>query len=131
MGVIKGHLAADKMLTKTIKDCLIFFGSYAQWLVINSGRKWAIYAKIMATKLKWKVDEISSLSDSSTKSINEFKISVASVKKSADTAISKLGSLSKKWRPSEDAWVQGSCTPEEESVLTVKSEDEVTEGVTG
>ena len=75
----------------------------------------------MDTKLKYKVDELSSLSASSSNSINELNISVAYSKKSADTAISKLGSFSKKWRSSEDARVQGGCTPEEEYFLAVKA----------
>ena len=50
----------------------------------------------MTAKLKEKVDELSSSSASASKSINELKISVASAKKEADTAIRKLGYLSKK-----------------------------------
>ena len=42
------------------------------------------------------MDKLSSSSDSSSENINEFNISVASAKKAADTAISKLGPLSKK-----------------------------------
>ena len=87
--------------------------------------------KIMAAKLKDKVDKISSSSVSSYKSINELKIYVAFAKKSANTIISKLWSFSKKWRSSEDAGVQGGFTHEEESVLTVKGENEGTEGVLG
>ena len=79
-------------------------------------------AKIMTAKLKEKVDELSSSSASASKSINELKISVASAKKEADTAIRKLGYLSKKWWSSEDAGVQLDFTPEDESVLTVKAE---------
>ena len=94
--MIKIHLAADKMLEKSIKDHPIFVGAYARWLVSNSGRKEAMDANIMATKLIYKVEKISSLSVSSSKRINELKISVASTKKAADTAINKLGSFSKK-----------------------------------
>ena len=88
-------------------------------------------ANIMATKLKDKVDELSYLCASSYNSINDFKIYVASAKKSSDTSISKIGSISKKWRSSEDAGIQVGCTPEEESVLTVKAEYEGTEGMPG
>ena len=88
-------------------------------------------ANIMATKLKYKVDELSSLSASSSKRINELKISVASAKKVANTNTRKLGSLANKWRSSEDAGVQGGCNPEEESVLTIKAEGWLTEGVPG
>ena len=95
-GVIKVHLAADKMLEKSIKDHPIVIVVYYQWLVSNSEIKKAMDAKIMAAKLKEKVEELSSLSDSSSKRINELKIYVASAKKSADTDISKLGSFSKK-----------------------------------
>ena len=69
-------------------------------------------AKVMATKLKEKMDEISSSSTSASKSTNELKTYVASVKKAADTAISKFVSLAKKLWSSEDVGVQGGCTPE-------------------
>ena len=77
----------------------------------------------MATKLKYKVDETSSSNTSSAKTINELKTSVASTKKAYDTAIIKLRYLAKKWRSSEDARVQGGCTPEEETFLNVNEED--------
>ena len=50
----------------------------------------------MTNNIKDKVDEISSSTNSTFKIINELKISVASTKKSANTAIIKLGSLAKK-----------------------------------
>ena len=50
-------------------------------------------ARVVATKLKDKVDELSSLTTSVSKSINDLKTSIASVKKAADTAIKKLGYL--------------------------------------
>ena len=53
-----------------------------------------MYAKIIASKLKDKVDEISSSSASSSKSINELKISIDSVKKASNTAIKRISSLS-------------------------------------
>ena len=94
--MIKGHIAADEMLEKFIKDHPILVGAYAQWLVSNSRRKESTDAKIMAAKLKDKVDKLSSSSVSSYKSINELKIYVAFAKKSANTIISKLWSFSKK-----------------------------------
>ena len=59
----------------------------------NSRRKAAMDARVVATKLKDKVDELSSLTTSVSKSINDLKTSIASVKKAADTAIKKLGYL--------------------------------------
>ena len=91
--MIKGHLAADNMLAKSVKDHTIFFVAYAQWIVSNSGIKEAMDSKIISAKLKYKVDEISSSSASSFNIINELKISVASVKKAANNTISTLGSL--------------------------------------
>ena len=44
----------------------------------------------MANNLKDKVDDLSSLTTFSAKSINELKTSVASEKKDSDTAIRKL-----------------------------------------
>ena len=85
--MVKGYLAADKMLEKSIKDNPIVVGAYAQWLVSKSARKEAMEAKIMDTKLKYKVDELSSSSASSSDSINELKIFVASDKNAADTDI--------------------------------------------
>ena len=84
------------MLEKSIRDHPIVVEAYAKWLVSNSGRKEDMEAKVMATKLKEKVDEISSSTTSAAKSINELKTSVVSVKKSAETAISKLVSLANK-----------------------------------
>ena len=55
-----------------------------------------MYVKIMDAKIKYKVDELSSSSNYSSKRINELKISVASENNSADTAIIKLGFFSKK-----------------------------------
>ena len=69
-GEIKGHLASNKMLEKSIKDHTIVVGFYAQWLVSNSRRKEAIGNKIMYIKLKYKVDDISSSTGSVAKSIN-------------------------------------------------------------
>ena len=51
-GVIKGHIAANKMLAKYIKDHPIVVGAYAQWLVSNSVRTEAMDTNSMATKLK-------------------------------------------------------------------------------
>ena len=55
--MIKGHLAANKMLSKSIKDHPIVVGTYAKWLVINYGMREATDGKIMATKIKYKVDK--------------------------------------------------------------------------
>ena len=51
-GVINIHLAANKILEKSIKNYPVVVGSYSQWIVSNSGRKSAMDANIMATKLK-------------------------------------------------------------------------------
>ena len=96
LGGDKDSYSRQQDVGKSIKDHPIVVGASAQWLVSNSGRKEAIYANIMDTKLKDKVDELSSLSASSSNSNNELNISVAYSKKSVDTAISKLGSFSKK-----------------------------------
>ena len=64
-------------------------------------------AKVMATNLKDKVDELSYSTTSSAKSINKLKTSVAVAKRADDTAIRKLGSLTKKIRSSEYSGLQG------------------------
>ena len=48
------------MLEKSIKDHPIVVGYYARWIVSKSGRKEAMDAKIMATNLKDKVNELPS-----------------------------------------------------------------------
>ena len=58
--MIKGHLSADKTLEKSIKNHPIVVGSYAQWLVSNSGIKESMDSNIMATKIKDEVYELSS-----------------------------------------------------------------------
>ena len=58
------------MLTKSIKDHPIVVGSYAQWPVSNSGRKEATDSKVVSTKLKDKVDDISSTNTSAAKRID-------------------------------------------------------------
>ena len=59
-GAIKVHIDANNMLEKPIKDHPIAVGYYAQWIVSKSGRKEAMDSKIMATKLKYKVNELPS-----------------------------------------------------------------------
>ena len=61
----------------------------------------------MATKIKYNTDEISSSKTSAAKSINKLKTSVAVAKRADDTAIRKLGSLTKKIRSSEYSGLQG------------------------
>ena len=109
--MIKGYLAADKMLAKSIKDHPIVFEDYAQWLVSSSGIKEAMNTKTVATNLKYKVYEISHLTNSDAKSINELNTSVAVSNKADNAAISKLAPLTNKLWPSEDAGVQGGCKP--------------------
>ena len=53
----------------------------------NSGRKEAMDAKVMSTKLKEKVYDFSSLTTPANTSINKLKTSVNSAKKSVDTTI--------------------------------------------
>ena len=59
----------------------------------NSGRKETMDAKVVATKLKDKVDEFYYSNTSTAKRINKLKTYDASAKKAVDTAIRKLGSL--------------------------------------
>ena len=75
-GVICCHIAEEKMLSKTIKDPLILEGAYSQWLVINSGIKEALEAKILAGKVKDRVYELSATSSSATKSISKLRTTV-------------------------------------------------------
>ena len=84
------------MLEESIKDHPIVVGDFSQWLVINSGRKEATDAKIVATKLKDKADELSSSTNFDAKSINKLKNSIAYENKSSKTTIRKLGSLANK-----------------------------------
>ena len=97
MGGNKGpYLAFNKVLAKSTKDHPIVVGDYNQWLVSKPEKKEAMDVKVIATKIKDKVDELSSSTNSAAKRINELKTSVASAEKEADTAIIKLGSLTNK-----------------------------------
>ena len=88
--MIKGHLSAKKMLEKSIKDHPIVVGAYTKYFVSNSGIKEGMDAKVMATKLKENLVELYFSSASSSKSINELNISVASTEMAEDTSIRKL-----------------------------------------
>ena len=70
-------------------------GAYAQWLVSNSGINEAPEAKILAGKVKDRVEELSGTSSSTTKSISELKTMVAAAKKAEDQATSKVSALKK------------------------------------
>ena len=84
------------MLAKYIKYHPTIVGAYAQRLVGNYLRKEDMDDKVMDTKLKDKVYELSSPTTSADNIINELKTSIASANKYTDTAISKLVSLAKK-----------------------------------
>ena len=70
-------------------------GAYAQWLVSNSERNEAIEAKILAGKVNDRVDDLSSTSSSTIKSISEIRTTVAASKKVANQASSKVSALKK------------------------------------
>ena len=95
-GIIKIHIATDKMLGKYITDHPIVIENYSQWLVINCRIQEAMEAKVRATKINDKVGNIFSSTASSAKRINEFKTSIAFPKEASNTSIKKLGSLVKK-----------------------------------
>ena len=92
-GVIKSHLAVSTMLKRGIKDHPIVVGAYAQWLVSNSGRKEALDAHALIKSLSSKVDGISSSLKDATSTLSDVKASVVSVKKTADSALNKVGAL--------------------------------------
>ena len=97
MGGNKGpYLAFNKVLAKSTKDHPIVVGAYNQWLVSKSEKKEAMDVKVIATKIKDKVDELSSSTNSAANIINELKTSVASKKKDMETTIRKLGPLANK-----------------------------------
>ena len=83
------------MISKTIKDHPIVVGDYDQWLVSNSGKKETLEAKTLKSKVKFRVDELSSTSTSTTKSISKLKTMVAAAKKAEDQVESKVGTLNK------------------------------------
>ena len=70
-------------------------GAYSQWLVINSGIKEALEAKILAGKVKDRVYELSATSSSATKSISKIRTTVEAAKNSADQAAIKVSDLKK------------------------------------
>ena len=92
-GVIKSHLAATAMLRKGIKDHPIVVGTYAQWLVSNSGRREALEAQSMVKSLTSKVDLMASTVKDTASALTDVKATVTSVKKTADSALNKVGNL--------------------------------------
>ena len=56
MGGNQGPSSCQQDVEKYIKNHPIVVGDYTQWLVINSGRQESMDAKVMDTKLKYKVD---------------------------------------------------------------------------
>ena len=108
-GLIFFHLAEENMLSKTIKNHSIVVGVHDQCFVSNSSKKEALKAKILAGKVKDRVDELSDTLSSTTKSGSKLKTTVASSKKAVDQAASKVSALNK-WSP-RDAGVQGGCAP--------------------
>ena len=108
-GVIFCHLAELKILSKSIKYPHIVVGAYSWCLVGNSGRKEALETKILAVKVKDRIDELSSTLSSTTKSISKLGTMVAAENKAADQAASKVSSLKK--LSSRDAGVKGGCAP--------------------
>ena len=95
-GVIKLHLAATAMLKKGIKDHPIVVGTYAQWLVSNSGRREPLEAQSMVKSLSSKVDLMASTVKDTASSLADVKSTVTSVKKTADFALNKVGNLKPK-----------------------------------
>ena len=93
---LKAEGPTKKILSKTIKDNPIVMGVYAQWLISNSVRKKALYAKKLARKLKDCVENLSVALSSTSKSISKPKTTIAAAKKAEDQATSKVGALNKR-----------------------------------
>ena len=108
-GLIRCHLDEEKIISKTIKYHPILVDAYAQWLVINSGRKDYLDTKIMAGNLKDRVENLSVTSSSAIKSISKLKAVVAAANNAAYEAASKVRSLKK--LSSRNSGVQVSCAP--------------------
>ena len=71
-------------------------GAYAQWLVSKSGRREALEAQSMVKSLSSKVDSMSSTVKDTSSALADAKASITSVKKTADSALNKVGSLEPK-----------------------------------
>ena len=87
-GVIRTHVATERMLAKDLRDHHIVTGNYAKWLVNHSGKKDAATLKKLVDKLVGTVD---SLRDSSAtkKALIAVEKTAEAAKKTADKALNK------------------------------------------
>ena len=87
-GVIRTHIATERMLTKDLRDHHIVTGNYAKWLVNNSGKKDCAALKKQLDKLTNVVESVKE-SSATKKSVTAVEKIAEAAKKAADKALSK------------------------------------------
>ena len=87
-GVIKTHMATERMLTKDLRDHHIVTGSYAKWLVNHSGKKDAAALKKQVDKLSNTLDGLRKAS-ATKKALTAVEKVAEAAKKTADKALNK------------------------------------------
>ena len=87
-GVIKTHVATERMLAKDLRDHHIVTGSYAKWLVNHSGKKDAVALKKQVDKLSNSLDGLRYAS-ATKKALTAVEKVAEAAKKTVDKALNK------------------------------------------
>ena len=92
-GSMRCHLATVDLVSKGLRDHPIVVGSYAKWLVSNSGRKEALAAQKEVTKVQASLTSLRSSAqsdiDKCKSACQDLRSKVETVKKTADKALAK------------------------------------------
>ena len=87
-GVIRTHVATERMLGKDFRDHHIVTGNYAKWLVNHSGKKDAAALKKQVDKLGGSLDSLRETS-ATKKALVAVEKTAEAAKKTADKALNK------------------------------------------
>jgi hypothetical protein len=87
-GVIRTHVATERMLSKDLRDHHIVTGNYAKWLVNNSGKKDAAALKKHVDKLANTLDALRDTA-ATKKALSAVEKTAEAAKKTADKALNK------------------------------------------
>ena len=87
-GVIRTHVATERMLSKDLRDHHIVTGNYAKWLVNNSGKKDCAALKKQVDKLSNSLDSLKEAT-ATRKALAAVEKTAEAAKKTADKALGK------------------------------------------
>ena len=87
-GVIRTHVATERMLAKDLRDHHIVTGNYAKWLVNHSGKKDAAALKKQVEKLGSSLDSLRETA-ATKKAMAAVEKTAEAAKKTADKALNK------------------------------------------